>query len=86
MNSQNHELIQEDQRYYAAAYPKGKYMVKVWLNRTSQKYSFSIAYGGGVLSKCEKYPSDPTSMGFGTFNTAKEALDAGKNFILIQET
>jgi len=81
MSSKNYKLIQKDLRYYASAYPVGEYMVKVWLNLTSKKYSFSIAYGGGVLSKCEKYPSDPTSMGFGIFNTAPEALNAGQNFI-----
>ena len=66
-----------EKRFYSNKKPKGYHTVKVWRSEQEEgKYSFSIAYGAGVMSKCDRYPGEKSP--FGEFKTPEDALLAGK--------
>ena len=66
-----------EQKVYSNKNPKGYYTIKVWQSETKEsQYSFSIAYGAGVMSKCDRYPGEKSP--FGEFKTPEDALLAGK--------
>ena len=66
-----------EKKVYSNKPPKGYHIIKVWESEKEKgKYSFSIAYGAGVVSRCDRYPGEESP--FGQFKTPEDALLAGK--------
>ena len=67
-----------EEKVYSNKKPKGYHTIKVWESEKEEgKYSFSIAYGAGVMSKCDRYDLDSSGQ-FGQFRTPEDAMLAGK--------
>ena len=70
-----HPILEE--KVYSNKKPKGYHTIKVWESKKEKgKYSFSIAYGAGVMSKCDRYPGEVSP--FGQFRTPEDAMLAGR--------
>ena len=70
-----------EREYYAGLNTGIPYTIKIWNSEKIRgKYSFSIGYGNGVMSKCPEYPQD-SKYSFGQFNAPDEALQAAKQII-----
>ena len=68
-------------KVYSPYPPKGTHTIKIWRSQKEKgKYSFSIAYGAGVLSNCTDYASD--GWGFGQFSSIDEAIEAATKYII----
>lgn len=60
---------------YRRSQPRGMHLVSAWHCPTnSERYSFSITYGGGIV-KFDEFPDDPYLKG--CYATPQEALYAG---------
>ena len=67
-----------EKRVYSNRKPKGYHTIKVWRSEKEEgKYSFSIAYGAGVMSRCDRYDLDSSGQ-FGQFRTPEDAMLAGR--------
>ena len=70
-----------EKSFYKSTAPKGRHTVRVWRSeKLPDMFSFSCAFGKGVMSKCRDYPEDAPYQ-FGQFSTAEEALEAGRRII-----
>ena len=71
-----------EEKVYSNKPPKGYHTIKVWDSEKKEgKYSFSIAYGAGVMSRCDRYEKDSSGQ-FGQFKTPEAALLAGKLIVV----
>ena len=67
-----------EEKVYSNKKPKGYHTIKIWKSEKEEgKYSFSIAYGAGVMSRCDCYDLDSSNQ-FGQFKTPEDAMLAGK--------
>lgn len=78
-NTMNKKPILQE-KFYKSTAPKGKHTVNVWESEKQPgKFSFACTYGGGVMRSCG-YEND-SDYTFGQFDTAEEALEAGRKVI-----
>lgn len=63
---------------YSEKNPRGYQWIKVWKSKKVKgKYSFSIAFGSGVMSAIPHFEEDAPYQ-FGHFDTPDEAIEAAR--------
>ncbi|MDJ0649717.1 MAG: hypothetical protein QNJ60_13565 [Xenococcaceae cyanobacterium MO_188.B19] len=66
---------------YSEKNPRGYHWIKIWNSeKVSGKYSFSIAFGSGVVGAIPGMTEDAPYQ-FGCFDTPDEAITAAKSVV-----
>ena len=66
---------------YCDKNPRGYHWIKVWNSeKVKGKYSFSIAFGSGVMSAIFGFEEDAPYQ-FGCFDTPEQAITAAKSVV-----